>query len=614
MKKFMVMVVIIYVLLQSATFAQSEPQDTMIDQKTITGAYSGKQFTLITTFDPDTQDTNKQWFDLSGNRITYKTVRDAEHQAYFTQYGVFDQQLATLLEDKQLIDSIEIAIWLQELTANDIGTTIQDLNNTMGRGYDFIIGQSPPLLQASISKADLLKIQFHPAIDRIYINHRFSTPESLQNSSKASTPDLFSALPTEYIPPIWTQGFRGQGQKIGIIEIGKVQQTPSIVVSAYEPACNNLAFTSHATEVAEVAAGNSVISGVAPHASILSACAVFEADIQTSLDWVFDQGANVANISLTIEGGSGLILADRLVDYVARNRNKFIIVASGNAGGFVGSPAKAYNIITVGGFLDDNSMTWNDDQVWVNSAFRNPVSNANDREKPEVVAVSEISLPSTGPLFGTSYAAPQVTGLGALLIDINDDLAIWPEAIKAIIMASSIHNLEDSTFIPPLRTKDFRDGAGGLVGILAHDIAINHGEPGNWFPCTYSCWWGIEANNNQVPVGGTTGGKIWADAGQRVRVVASWWANAFPAVHYELETDFDLQVKTPDNILMAGSSSTDNNYEMVDFIAPVSGLYRIEVKKYAANENLNKLGIAALVYDPRPYLKNKVFVPYLKKK
>ena len=52
---------------------------------------------------------------------------------------------------------------------------------------------------------------------------------------------------------------------------------------------------------------------------------------------------------------------------------------------------------------------------------------------------------------------------------------------------------------------------------------------------------------------------------------------------------------------------------MVDFIAPASDLYRIEVKKAAANENQNKIGIAALVYDQRPFLANKAFVPLIVK-
>lgn len=518
-----------------------------------------------------------------------------------------------MLEAKQPTDGIAIAIWLQESAATDISATIHDLDSIMGVEHDFTISQAPPLLQASLSKAELMKIQFHPAIDRIYLNHTFSAPDSLQNSIEPATPTLLSALPTEYIPPIWAKGFRGQGQKIGIVDVAMVLTKPSLVIAGYEPACSGPGGLNHATFVAEIAAGNSASSGVAPQASILSACALAEGNLQTSLDWIFDQGGNVASISLTVEGSSQLSLADRVVDYVARNRNRFVVVATGNAGGFVGSPAKAYNVISVGGFLDNNSMTWNDHQVWINSAFKNPASNANDREKPEVVAVSEIILSWPFPPFGTSYAAPQVAGLAALLINVKNDLITWPEVTKAIIMAAAVHNLEESTFISPLRTTDLRDGAGGLVGILAHDVARNRGTPGNWFPCTYSCWWGIEANNDQVPVGGTTGGRILAKAGQRVRVVASWWVNATPSYHYELETDFDLQIKKPDNTFMTGSSSTDNNYEMVDFIAPVTGLYRIEVKKYAANENLNKVGIAALVYDQRPYLENKTFVPHIRK-
>lgn len=354
----------------------------------------------------------------------------------------------------------------------------------------------------------------------------------------------------------------------------------------------------------------------------MSACADAEGLLEPALNWIFDQGANVANVSMSNEGGNGLQWSDRIVDSIARQRNKFIAVGAGNGAGFVGSPAKAYNVTSVGAFLDNNSVTWNDDVMWLlnptrGSAFGNPISNKNDREKPEVVAVGEITTYTDNSItaidVGTSYASPQVAGLATLMINVNSQLAQWPEANKAIIMASSVHNLEGANTIPYAYRPDLRDGAGVLVGTLARSIAGTRGDNSNWFPCTYSCWWGIEADNTQLPVGNTVGVKIAAREGQRVRVVVSWWANATPNYHFGLETDFDLTVKKNDFTQVAFSGRYDNNYEMVDFIAPASDLYRIEVKKAAANENQNKIGIAALVYDQRPFLANKAFVPLIVK-
>jgi len=63
MKKFMAVFVALVVVLQSAPFARSESSVSVVDESRITGTYSGQQFTLQRTFDPVTQDLNKQWFD-----------------------------------------------------------------------------------------------------------------------------------------------------------------------------------------------------------------------------------------------------------------------------------------------------------------------------------------------------------------------------------------------------------------------------------------------------------------------------------------------------------------------------------------------------------------------
>ena len=61
-----------------------------------------------------------------------------------------------------------------------------------------------------------------------------------------------------------------------------------------------------------------------------------------------------------------------------------------------------------------------------------------------------------------------------------------------------------------------------------------------------------------------------------------------------LDTDFDLYIKNPSGTYISGVSSRswDNNYEIVEFTAPQTGIYKIAVLKVRADEPSNHLGIA----------------------
>lgn len=275
--------------------------------------------------------------------------------------------------------------------------------------------------------------------------------------------------------------------------------------------------------------------------------------------------------------------------------------AAGNSGGSIGSPAKAWNVITVGATSDNDNPDWSDDQMWPSSAYVNPVSPHNDREKPEVVAVGANvtaigvnDVPQTRS--GTSHAAPQVAGLVALLIHRNAALGSWPEATKAIIMASSTHNITGPTII--VRNQgDLRDGAGAINAALADTVAQTRNFS-DVDPCTVSCWWGLSISNSNFPVGTDLERRFYAKRGNLIRVAIVWWAHAdTPGNNYSfdrLDTDLDLRIKDPNNqyIPNVSSLSWDNNYEMVEFVAPQTGEYKIVVRKARADEPSNYLGIA----------------------
>jgi len=81
-------------------------------------------------------------------------------------------------------------------------------------------------------------------------------------------------------------------------------------------------------------------------------------------------------------------------------------------------------------------------------------------------------------------------------------------------------------------------------------------------------------------------------------VAIAWWAHAdTPGNDYSfdrLDTDLDLRIKDPNNQYISGvnSLSWDNNYEIVEFVAPQTGVYKIAVRKVRSDEPSNYVGIA----------------------
>lgn len=421
-------------------------------------------------------------------------------------------------------------------------------------------------------------------------------------------PGLDVAVPTNLAPTVWGRGYDGSGVTIAILEHGNVDPNNSFLnLSPNSRAADN-GVQDHTTRVASAAASfHGTYKGMAPGATVLSAGENGQqADMVAALQWAFDQGARIVNLSGGFEVDDSMNWTDRAFDYWARTRFRTIAVLAHNTGGSIASPGKAWNVITVGATDDNSTVSWSDDQMWGPSAFVNPVSTHNDREKPEVVAVgASVRAVGVGDVprtrSGTSFAAPQVAGLAALLVDRDSSLSIWPEATKAIIMASATHNIEG----PPIIVGgqgDLRDGAGAINADLADRIAQSRGSATG--TCYDSCWWGHSISNSDFPVGTNLERAFYADQGDLIRVVITWWAHAdTPGNDYSfdrLDTDLDLRVRAPNGQYVDWSLSHDNNYEMTQFLAPQTGQHTIVVRKYRADEDSNYLGIA-LARIPLPY-------------
>ena len=202
-------------------------------------------------------------------------------------------------------------------------------------------------------------------------------------------------------------------------------------------------------------------------------------DLGPGIQWCFDQQARVMNFS--VEGDDRM---DAELDYYALKGPYYpvMVAAAGNRWGPVTNKTK--NGLVVGATDDRGTASLVDDTMWDDmnpqnphsSASENPVLSNHDYELPHLVAPGARITAGSLDHSGTSLAAPQVAGAAMLVLARNDQLRIYPEATKSVIMATAIAGMWTSRFthLPAgdeWGTDGYRDRRDG-VGLLDTGKAV----------------------------------------------------------------------------------------------------------------------------------------------
>ncbi len=296
--------------------------------------------------------------------------------------------------------------------------------------------------------------------------------------------DISVALETSNITNLLNT-YNGNGIKIGIHEGWYSPKygfnVTSGLIDRYNPAIyqSNVTYflnksdkSKHATIVASIAGGS---YGVARNADFLSteivstSTEVFDYFDFSPLEWqIHSQSVNVINMSFSVfsfmyQSSNYNALARKFDKYACDNLVVFV-VASGNKSGTdfkTGTPGNANNLITVGGTEIDGS------QRFPSSRYvENPSYNTNI-QKPTLVApgimwvpynpfYSEISPHNEYIPYGTSLAAPIVTGAIALAMQAKPILKVYPELVHSLITSTA----SSSSF----SYNDYRGGLEDQIG------------------------------------------------------------------------------------------------------------------------------------------------------
>ncbi len=359
----------------------------------------------------------------------------------------------------------------------------------------------------------------------------------------------------------------------------------------------------HATTIAKILVGNH--AGVSPSATLY--CRGFQTQSQYygAVEYLLNQGVNVINYSGGTEIGASYSYPEIWTDHIARQHDVHFVVAAGNYTGSdygyqIYSPGMAYNAITVGSYFTHFSDTNTDDTMWADSCWERSGIIA---EKPNLIAPGEhVIIPGDPPDWhsGTSISTPMVAGTIADLCSYYYPLKVKQTAIGAIMAASCTYKIDgqqgqgiygDSFSNNSYRVENNpqinkKEGAGKLNAKAARYIV------------TTAQWWGTTVNASNLPYSQTV--YIDSSSNSLIRVALFWLRRiSISGTHDQNSTlngenfsNLNLQVLGPNGNIVASSTTSYSNFEIVQFAPTITGNYTIKVSRASGTSTLENIGLA----------------------
>ncbi|MEZ4446995.1 MAG: S8 family serine peptidase [Polyangiaceae bacterium] len=473
------------------------------------------------------------------------------------------------------------------------------LDKHLGRRA-FTVAELAPVLTAELTPREIRLIAKTPEVGQVMLGG-MDPVEDLAGSQSLSN---------------WTPASHRDGTnvRVGILETGRpdvTTQLPSMTIRDTSGSTS-----SHARLVTGIVANTSTTPGYANASSLYIGNRVSGDTDIADIDWAVSNGTSVHNQSwhFTPERTATTLSArDRYLDYVTRANAKFFATAASNADDR-NVVHKGYNIVTVGsayanGAIVDGNVP-SSETCGLSSSYVSSWRNGVPQELPHITADGGCITAVGTTNAGTSFAAPAVTGMAAGLAEVDSTLNYWPEALKAIFLASPTQIATQTPDGCPWRYRrnasgscsllDGRDGTGLVNGYQAELIAGNRssgfGPDRRGFDYGYITKSSFDTSSFLLNTKHYAEGSGFCGySGERLRVALAWDSDAScttgssSSCSDNLDMDLDLRVyEEPGGYLVGQSATTVNSYEHVDI--PIRGpfshctpsgtdwYYRVEVR------------------------------------